>query len=117
MRLAIRSTWVIENLEKLGPGAFYHLAYATSQIHPDVLRKLKVRAFDYGKVDIYCLREDRGLWVASGEVIAVHWYPEFLRIHFMITEVNPSSTREIPWTSSYMVLPSRPGWRDDAAGP
>ena len=107
MRLAVQGAWVAENLKRLGNGAFYHLAYPTHQVHPQVLERLRAGTPGYGRVEIFLLREERGLQIADGEVIAVHWYPEFIRVHFMIVNVYVDDLgKEIAWESpDHYVLP------------
>lgn len=36
MQAAVRRVWVLENMMKIGSGGFYHLAYAQSQISPEL---------------------------------------------------------------------------------
>lgn len=110
MRLAIQGTWVADNLRRLGSGAFYHLAYATHQVHDEILQKLRRGTPTYGRVEIYLVRDARGVKVADGEVIAVHWFPEFIRVHFMIGRVDTEQPAvDVPWEDpDHLVLPSRP---------
>lgn len=108
MRLAVKGAWVLENLRRLGSGAFYHLAYATHHVHPKVMERLKTKAPIEGRVHIYWLSQDGpAVRFASGEIIAVHWFPEFVRIHFMILSVLESADmEETTWNGEYLVLPS-----------
>jgi hypothetical protein len=105
VQAAIRRVWVIENMAKIGPGGFYHLAYAHTQIDPAMLREMK-RSSHYGKIGIFLLGDDdTALHVADGEVIAVHWFPEFVRIHFMLETVrNLDTAPRITWSSAYMLV-------------
>lgn len=98
MRLAVRGAWVADNLRRLGSGAFYHLAYATHQVHPDVLQRLRTGRLQQGRVVVYVLRDGKGYQIADGEIVAVHWFPEFIRIHFMIGRVFIEQLGDvIPW--------------------
>lgn len=108
MRLAVKGAWVLENLRRLGSGAFYHLAYATQQVHPDVMERLKRKVPAHGRVSIYWLSpEQTAVRFAAGEVIAVHWFPEFVRIHFMILNIlEGEELGELAWPSEHLVLPS-----------
>jgi hypothetical protein len=92
-------------MEKIGPGGFYHLAYALSQIDPDVLHELR-RSSDYGKIRIFLLGDDQSaLHVANGEIIAIHWFPEFIRIHFMIEAVyNVDTAERCGWATGHMLM-------------
>lgn len=119
MRLAVKGAWVLENLRRLGSGAFYHLAYANTQVHRDLFERLKSRPPSHGRVDIYWIaREGFALHFAVGEVIAIHWFPEFVRVHFMILSVLDGDTVEsIPWESDYMLLPSKPNSEGSADAP
>lgn len=105
MQAAIRRVWVLDNLAKIGPGGFYHLAYAHSQINPSVLREIR-RTSDYGKLHIHLLGDNtNALHVADGEIIAIHWFPEFIRIHFMIEAVHDMDTAvQTPWETDYMLV-------------
>lgn len=107
MRLAVKGAWVLENLRRLGSGAFYHLAYANQQVQPDLLEKMKRRVPAHGRVHIYWIsREEIAIRFAVGEVIAIHWFPEFVRIHFMILSVlEGDEMDDIPWESEYLILP------------
>lgn len=87
LRLAVQGAWVADNMKRLGSGAFYHLAYPAHQVHPEVLAKLKAGTPSYGRVEIYLLRGERGVLIADGELIAVHWFPHFIRVHLMIVNV------------------------------
>jgi hypothetical protein len=104
MQAAIRRVWVLENMAKIGPGGFYHLAYAHSQSSPELLREIR-HTSDYGKIHIYLLGDDdHALHVADGEVIAIHWFPEFIRIHFMIAVVRDIDiAARSKWGSEYML--------------
>lgn len=108
MRLAVQGAWVADNMRRLGSGAFYHLAYATHQVHPDVLGRLRKGTPSYGRVEIYVIRDGNGLPIANGEIVAVHWFPQFIRIHFMIGTVFIDEVGEtIRWEDEeYAVLPS-----------
>lgn len=108
MRLAVKGAWVLENLRRLGSGAFYHLAYANHQVHPDLFERLRSRPSSHGRVHVYWLsREGRAVHFAVGEVIAIHWFPEFVRIHFMILDVLEGDRMyDIPWNTHYMLTPS-----------
>lgn len=110
MRLGIQGAWVADNLRRLGSGAFYHLAYATRQVHEEILQKLHRGALAYGRVEIFLVRDGRGMRVADGEVIAVHWFPEFIRVHFMIGRVYTEEPPiELSWEDpDHLVLPSLP---------
>lgn len=107
MRLAVKGAWVLENLRRLGSGAFYHLAYANHQVHPELFQKLKTRSSAHGRVDIYWLaREGIALHFAVGELIAIHWFPEFVRLHFMIRDVLGGEQPDgIAWEEPYLLLP------------
>lgn len=109
MRLAIQGTWVADNLRRLGSGAFYHLAYATHQVHDEILQKLRRGRPTYGRVEIYLVRDSRGVMVADGEVIAVHWFPEFIRVHFMIGRVytEEPAVDKVWEDPDHLALPSR----------
>lgn len=111
MRLGVRGAWVIDNLKRLGIGAFYHLAYATHQVHPQVLARLRKGVAYQGRVDVFVVRDGRGVRIADGEIVAVHWYPEFLRIHFMIGRVYVDEPgEEVGWSDeACLVLPDRAG--------
>ncbi|HHW10279.1 MAG TPA: hypothetical protein GXX29_09920 [Firmicutes bacterium] len=104
MKAAVRRAWVLNNLEAIGTGGFYHLAYAHNQICPQFIQQLKNES-DYGKINIYLLSDDNSaLLAATGEVFAVHWFPEFIRLHFMIEKVY--SLEEAPrteWHMEYML--------------
>ncbi len=101
MRLAVQGAWVGDNLRRLGNGAFYHLAYPTHQVDSRLLERLRTGTPNYGRVEIYVLRENRGLKIADGELIAVHWFPEFIRIHFMILHVYVDDLgEEIHWENA-----------------
>jgi len=106
MRLAVQGAWIADNLNQLGSGAFYHLAYASHQIHPELLRKLRRASFHEGRVRVFILRGDVGYEVADGEVVAIHWFPEFIRIHFMIGKVYFDEVgAETSWEDTdYLVL-------------
>lgn len=108
LRLGVKGAWVLENLRRLGSGAFYHLAYATHHVHPQLMNRLKTRSPVEGRVEIYWLTPDRtAVRFATGEVIAVHWFPEFVRIHFMIVSVlTPDEEGFIEWESDHLVLPA-----------
>jgi hypothetical protein len=108
MRLAVKGAWVLENVRRLGSGAFYHLAYATNQVHPEVLNQLRTTTPPQGKVRIYWLSQERlAIGFASGEIIAIHWFPEFVRIHFMILNVlAKENVDNRVWEEEYLVLPS-----------
>ena len=108
MRLAVKGAWVLENLRRLGSGAFYHLAYATHHVHPKVMERLKTRVPSEGRLQIYWLsQEGPAVRFASGEIIAVHWFPEFVRIHFMILSVLDSEEmEEMAWAGEHLVLPA-----------
>lgn len=104
MEAAIRRVWVLENLSAIGPGGFYHLAYALSQINPDLLAQIRTSS-DYGRIRIHLLGDDStALHVADGAVIAIHWFPHFIRIHFMIERVRDleGATRQ-EWATGYML--------------
>jgi hypothetical protein len=105
MRLAVRGAWIADNLRRLGSGAIYHLAYPTHQIDPHVLELLRQGASTQGKVAIYVVRDGRGVQVADGEIVAVHWFPQLIRIHFMIGKVYVDEIGEvIDWSDSdYLV--------------
>lgn len=113
MRLGVKGAWVLENLRRLGSGAFYHLAFATHHVHPQVLAQLKAKSPSEGRVQIHWLSQDgTAVRFASGEVIAVHWFPEFVRIHFMILSVlTPDQDGLSQWESEYLVLPPEPNSR------
>lgn len=97
VRLAVQGAWVADNLKRLGGGAFYHLAYATHQVHPQLLTRIRRSSYE-GRVRIFVLRDDTGIEVADGEIVAIHWFPEFIRIHFMIGNVYVDEPgREEPW--------------------
>lgn len=101
MRLAVRGAWIADNLRRLGSGAFYHLAYATHQVDPHVLHWLRQGPGVQGRVDIYVVRNGRGVQIADGEIVAVHWFPEFIRVHFMIGKVYIDEIGEvIEWGDS-----------------
>ncbi len=104
MKAAVRRVWVLDNMQKIGAGGFYHLAYAHSQIGPDFMRQIKETS-DYGKIHVYVLADEHtALDVADGEVFAIHWFPEFIRIHFMIENVR--TIEEAPpesWNADYML--------------
>lgn len=104
MQAAIRRVWVLENMKKIGPGGFYHLAYAESQISPELLREMK-RSSDHGQIHVFLLGDDgHALHVTDGEVIAVHWFPEFLRIHFMIGCVREmAAAPRTRWMNDYLL--------------
>lgn len=107
MRLAVQGAWVADNLKRLGSGAFYHLAYATHQIHPALLARLRRTSYHEGRLKIYVLRGDVGYEVADGEVVSIHWFPEFIRVHFMIGKVYVDEIGdETRWEDTdYLVLP------------
>jgi len=107
MRLAVQGAWVADNLKRLGSGAFYHLAYATHQIHPEILARLRRSRHYEGRVHIYLLRDQAAYQVADGEVVAIHWFPEFIRVHFMIGRVYVEELAdEALWEDTdYLVLP------------
>ncbi|NLN20301.1 MAG: hypothetical protein GX162_13675 [Firmicutes bacterium] len=104
MQAAIRRVWVLENMKKIGPGGFYHLAYAHHQTSPELLQELKRRS-DHGQIHIFLLSDvGHALHIADGEVIAVHWFPEFLRIHFMIRSVYDMAVApRSRWMSEYLL--------------
>lgn len=104
MQAAIRRVWVLDNMAKIGPGGFYHLAYAQSQISSEALRELQ-HTSDYGKIHIYLIGdESQALHIADGEIIAIHWFPEFIRIHFMIEKVRDLGVApRITWDTDYML--------------
>mgnify|MGYP006960908084 CR=1 FL=1 len=106
VRLAVKGAWVLENLRRLGSGAFYHLAYAKQQIHPALIQKLEQRPA-HGRVHIHWLsREQTAIRFAVGEIIAIHWFPEFVRIHFMIVNVlEGEDMDDVPWEEDYILLP------------
>lgn len=98
MRLAVQGAWVADNVKRLGSGAFYHLAYPTHQVQPQLLQRLQRGLPAQGRVEIYLLRGEKGFLIADGELIAVHWFPEFLRFHFMIVNVYVEAlAQEVPW--------------------
>lgn len=107
MRLAVRGAWVADNLRRLGQGAFYHLAYATHQVHPDVMERLRSGRPQQGRVGVYLVRDSRGIQIADGELVAIHWFPEFIRIHFMISKVFGEDLGEvISWGDiDHLLLP------------
>jgi len=109
MRVAVRGAWVADNLQRLGEGAFYHLAYPTHQVHPQVLEKLRAGTPKYGRVEIHLLRERLALHIADAELIAVHWFPELIRVHFMIARLYVESLHtEVEWEDpDHLVLPTR----------
>ncbi|HEY8417361.1 MAG TPA: hypothetical protein VIK93_04935 [Limnochordales bacterium] len=105
MRAAVQRAWVLHNMEKIGPGGFYHLAYAHHQISPGFMEAMRA-ASHYGKIHV-CLLADDGtaLDAADGEVIAIHWFPEFIRIHFMIENLRPlTEAPRVPWPGPYMLM-------------
>lgn len=95
MRLGVRGAWIADNLRRLGSGAFYHLAYATRQVDPEVLDRLRHGSGISGRVDVYVVRDGRGVQIADGEIVAVHWFPEFIRVHFMIGKVYVDELGEV----------------------
>lgn len=60
---------------------------------------------DYGKIHIHVVGDDNNaLHVADGEIIAIHWFPEFLRIHFMIGSVRDmDSAVRVRWEGEYLL--------------
>lgn len=107
MRLAVRGAWVAHNIRQLGNGSFYHLSYATHQVHPELLEKLRHARMKQSKVKVYVLRDGKGFLVADGEIVAIHWFPEFIRIHFMINGVFVEEIGEvISWhDAEHLLLP------------
>jgi hypothetical protein len=105
VKAAIRRAWVLDNMQRIGPGGFYHLAYAQNQIGPEFMRWIK-ESSDYGKIHIYLLTDDAtALDVADGEVFAIHWFPAFIRIHFMVENIR--SIHDAPvhsWQTDYMLM-------------
>ncbi len=117
MRLAVRSAWIADNMRRLGSGAFYHLAYAAYQVEPEVLRMLRSGAPVQGRIDVYYVTDGKGVHIADGEIVAVHWFPEFIRIHFMIGKLYIDEMGEmIDWPESqYLVLGGNPAPREPGA--
>ena len=96
---------MLENMRRLGSGAFYHLAYAKHQIHPDVIEQLRKAHPANSRIKLYWLsQENTAIRFASGEIITVHWFSQFVRIHFMILDVlSNKDTEEIEWPTEFMV--------------
>lgn len=113
MRLAVRGAWIADNLRRLGSGAFYHLAYPTREVEPALLERLRQGTPSQGRVDVYVVRDGKGVHIASGEIVAVHWFPEFIRIHFMIGKVYVDEPGElIDWPGGdHLVLAGGPSGR------
>ena len=105
MRAAVRRAWVLDNIQKIGAGGFYHLAYAHNQIQPEFMERIK-EISDYGKIQVFLLVDDKSaLLVAKGEVFAIHWFPEFIRIHFMIENVcRIEGATTQAWDTDYMLM-------------
>ena len=110
MRLAVQGAWIADNLRRLGSGAFYPLAYPTRQVEPELLHRLRSGVSTQGRVDVYVVRDGKGVHIADGEVVAVYWFPEFIRVHFMIGKVYVDELGEvIEWPESdYLVLSGGP---------
>jgi len=105
MRLAVRGAWIADNLRRLGSGAFYHLAYPVHQVHPEVLQRLRSGAGSQGRVDVYFVRDGKGVHIAGGEIVAVYWFPQFIRVHFMIGKVYVDEPGEvIEWPDGELLV-------------
>jgi hypothetical protein len=109
MKAGIRRMWVVVNMAKIGTGGFYHLAYALSQVEPELLQLLR-RSSDYGRIYIHLVDDEHRAWpIAVGDVIAIHWFPEFIRVHFMIAQVTyPEKVAAVPWDVDYMLVMQSP---------
>lgn len=105
MRAAVRRVWVLENLTKIGTGGFYHLAYPHNQITQELLKDMRHR-FDHGRIQVFLLSDDSTAYhVADGEIIAIHWFQSFVRIHFMIRDVRSiGDATATSWDTAYMLV-------------
>lgn len=108
MLVAVKGAWVLENVRRLGSGAFYHLAYAHRQVDTALLQQLKHKGPAEGRITLYWIaREGIALRFATGELLAIHSFPEFIRLHFMIVSVfEGEAISEMPWDGEYLVIPA-----------
>src|SRR5690606_27414316 len=105
MRLAVRGAWIADNLRRLRSGAIYHLAYPTHQIDPHVRELLPQGASTQGTFARYVVRDGRGVHVPDGEIVAVHWFPQLIRIHFMIGRLSVDELGDVlDWRDSYCLV-------------
>lgn len=100
LAILVETTWIVENLQSVGGGSLFNLAFNLSQVSDAVQEALKQPdAFIHAPVCIYKLTESpRAVLVADGHLAEIVQVNSTLRLHIRLIHVCPFVARkEIIW--------------------
>lgn len=103
--IVVRKAWVVENIQELGAGRMYHLAFHPDEVADEVIADLEYGVIGTGSnADMMQVEGLRTRQVSRVKIVAVHDYLAYLRFDLRLLRVAVGPWQEgIPFPDPHLL--------------